>query len=201
MAEPTDYITLGQLKAHLRLDAGDTEFDPQLERVITSVSAWIDEHCQRHFWQDGTDVLPVTRSFDAQNRRVLRLGEYNDLAEIDTLTVDGEVWTSAEYRLLRGHGDTRRPYVEVKAVGSKTFPLPELQDIDIAGVWGWPAVPYQVPEAGLIQSARIFKRREAPEGVLGINSFGVVRLSGRLDIDVASNLNNLIHPQAAVPVA
>ena len=38
--------------------------------------------------------------------------------------------------------------------------------------------------ATLIQAARLFKRKESPEGVLGGNDFGIVRVGTRVDPDV-----------------
>lgn len=197
----TDYVTLEQLRLHMGLDVDDhPEWDTKLGNVITSVSAWIDEHCQRHFWQD----VAATRSFDALTRRVVKLGHYNDLVSLTSLTVDGLEWDPSTYRLLRKHGDVRRPYIEIRAIGADSFPLADDRHVERVvgtGTWGWPSVPMQVPEACLIQSARIFKRKDAVEGVMGFAQFGVVRMQGRLDPDVAANLNNLIHPQAAVPFA
>ncbi|MFC8456442.1 hypothetical protein ACFUJ0_06100 [Streptomyces sp. NPDC057242] len=55
--------------------------------------------------------------------------------------------------------------------------------------FGWPAVPDDITEAALIQAARLYRRKDSPEGVTGSAEWGVVRLSRR-DPDVW----NLIDP-------
>ena len=49
-------------------------------------------------------------------------------------------------------------------------------------------MPAQVAQATLIQAARLYKRRESPEGVLGNAEWGSIRLS-RVDPDVAALLS------------
>ena len=56
----------------------------------------------------------------------------------------------------------------------------------------WPEVPATVHQAALIQAHRIFKRKDAPEGMMGFADFGVVRMQGKLDPDVAANLDSYV---------
>jgi hypothetical protein len=55
-------------------------------------------------------------------------------------------------------------------------------------MWGWSAVPYEVQSACLIQSSRIFVRRQSPFGIAGTPELGTVRLTSRLDPDVEALL-------------
>lgn len=57
--------------------------------------------------------------------------------------------------------------------------------VRVTAKWGFPAVPPQVAQATLIQAARLYKRKESPEGVLGNAEWGSIRLS-RVDPDVAA---------------
>ncbi len=68
-----------------------------------------------------------------------------------------------------------------------------LQRIQVTAIWGWPAVPDQIKEACLIRAARLFKRRESPDGTVGAGDFGVIRV-GRYDPDYASLIEPFIIP-------
>jgi len=52
-------------------------------------------------------------------------------------------------------------------------------------------VPARVCQATLMHTARLHARRNSPSGVEGIDDFGAVRVSGRLDGDVARMLEPL----------
>lgn len=210
----TDYLMLDDIEEHLGLPAGP-EFDTKLLNVIASVSRWTDSHCQRHFYKDGTTGSPVARVFDASDPCTLKLGDtpvtvggvtvLGDLLEITELATDDDadgtfetVWSSSEFQLLPLNGV---PAQSIRAIGRR-WPCPAWRTraglVRVKGVWGWPAVPDTVREACLVQCARIFKRKDSPEGVSGFDQFGVIRVSGRPDPDVAANLNHLVHPQAVL---
>lgn len=207
MAIVNGYATLPEVRGQLKLPE-PSEFDARLENVVTSVSRWIDRECERHFWADGTVGSPVARFFDACNPTTLRLGVFNDLAEVTEVATGtdgtyGDVWDASEFQLLplrSGNGAPQpEPFRYIRAVG-RTFPRPTSSGrvglVRVTGVWGWPEVPGQVREACLIQVARIFKRRDAPEGVMGFDQFGGIRVSGRPDPDVMQMLDPLVHPDA-----
>lgn len=205
MATDHDYATLNEAKEHLQID--DNDDNMKLQNVVTSVSRWIDNYTGRHFWQDGTTEEPVARYFDTRRPWLLKLGMFNDLVDLIELATDASgnddfaiVWSAGEYRVLPRNSTAApepRPYTKIRAIGARRFPIwgGEGQErIRISGVWGWPEVPAMVHEALLIQTAKIFKRRDAPEGVVGFDQFGVIRISGRLDPDVELQLLDYVHP-------
>lgn len=55
----------------------------------------------------------------------------------------------------------------------------------VTALWGWPAVPDEINMAALIQAARLYRRKDSPEGVLGNSEWGSMRVS-RVDPDVAA---------------
>jgi hypothetical protein len=57
--------------------------------------------------------------------------------------------------------------------------------VRVTGVWGYSAVPDAISQACVIQAERIFKRLDSPLGVAGFGDMGVVRVTSRLDSDVA----------------
>ena len=76
------------------------------------------------------------------------------------------------------------PYNRVLAIGSYIFPYQLPQSVRIKGVWGFSAVPAEVNMAALIQSSRLFGRRQSPFGIAGSPDLGTIRLFSRLDADV-----------------
>lgn len=198
MAIVNGYITLPELKRWLRFDAEDVDEvhvdDELFEAAISGTSRWIDQKCKRHFFQ-----VDEARDFWASDLYNLDLGHFNDLVSIDTLTTDDDgdgvfetSWTEGVDFELRPRnvfaGAEERPYRSVRALGRR-FPVNavaggRIERIRMNGTWGWPAFPAGVATATKIQVARIVKRKEAPEGILGLNQFGVLRVSGRPDPDV-----------------
>ncbi|MDX2921298.1 hypothetical protein PV370_25695, partial [Streptomyces sp. NE06-03C] len=65
--------------------------------------------------------------------------------------------------------------------------------VQVTARWGWPAVPDEIVQATLIQAARLYKRKDSPEGVTGSAEWGVVRLSRR-DPDVWALIEHYVLP-------
>jgi hypothetical protein len=61
--------------------------------------------------------------------------------------------------------------------------------VRVTAVYGWPAVPAEVNMATVIQASRLFKRLDAPLGVMGFGDMGVVRVSRYADPDVEQLLS------------
>lgn len=188
-----------------------------LERAVEAASRAIDQYTQRHFWQDGTSGSPKARVFPSPaDLRTLRLGEFNDLTNVVAPVVktdeagDGvfeTTWTAGtDYELLPlnpGGAPETRPYTTIRATGTgRWFPTPtctgRVARVEVTGVWGWPAIPVDVTQACLMLAARLFIRKESPQGVAGFGEFGPIRVT-RQDVDVV----NLLDPyrRSAVLVA
>jgi hypothetical protein len=175
-----------------------------LERAINAASRGIDQYCQRHFFQDGTALVPVARPLPAPcNPRVLEFGAFNDLASA-TVTVktdetgDGvfeTTWAASDYELQPinpSSGPEPRPFTSIMATGGRWFPAGAWTGrsarVEVTGVWGWPAVPDAITQACLILAARVYKRKDSPDGVSNWGDFGVIRV-GRTDPDVVALLD------------
>jgi hypothetical protein len=195
------YVSLTDVKAWLPV-SDNVDDDVINNNVIGSVTRWVDEFCQRNFWQDGSVASPVARTFAASCWCELDLGAFNDLVSVTTLKTDeaGDgvyetTWATTDYQLAPFNNPTGRPFTRIEAIAGRNFPIRysartgRADRVEITGVWGWPAVPDMVKQACLIQSSRILKRRNSPEGVAGFGDFGVIRISGRLDPDVEQMLN------------
>lgn len=190
MAVINGYASRDELKVWLSLDPSDSDFDDLLDKAINAASRGVDKCTRRHFYQ-----VTETRYFSPVTRTFIDLGSYNDLVSVTTLATDNDgdgiyetEWDAADYGLFPRNpaaAPEPRPYRSVSAAN------PALRFTDptsIEGVWGWPEIPDMIHEGTLLQAARLFKRREAPEGVVGLNMFGTVRM-GRLDPDVRKLVN------------
>lgn len=198
------YATLAQFKARNEIDTVTNDADA--ERAVEAASRWVDNHCERHFWQDAA----AARIFDACSPTLLDLGPYSDLVSVTELAVDlnGDgvfetTWAASDYQLLPlrpAAAPEQKPYTQVRALGGREFPAPAGERagrVQVTGTWGWPAVPTEVTEACLIQASRLYKRRNSPEGVTGFGSeFGPIRLTARPDPDAV----NLLAPYRLRPV-
>lgn len=194
-----DYCTLAELKDWIGGAASTvTADDLNFGNVITSVSRWIDLYCDRTFGS-----VTEARVFDACSTTELALDDYTSITSLKADdNADGTfetTWAVSDYQKLPLNAPTglvAQPYRSVKAVASRTFPAVTSNGrtglVEVTGVWGWPAVPATVHQACLIQAHRIFKRKDAPEGMMGFADFGVVRMQGRLDPDVAANLDSYV---------
>lgn len=175
------YCSVEELKSRFKVD--DTLDDFELKLAVESVSRWIDGYCDRRFWR-GTD----TRTYSARGLYCL---EVDDLVSVTTLKTDeaGDgtfetTWDTTDYQLLPVNpsaGPETRPYTDLRAVGSRTFPIAyspmaRCDRVQIVGVFGWPAVPAAVNHAALILAAELAKLKDAPFGVAGFGDFGTTRV-------------------------
>jgi hypothetical protein len=183
------YATRTELKAYLRIDAAQDDYDDDLDDVLDSATREINNYCSRQFNRDDviTSTSTQTRVYAVRYPWLAEIDDIHTLAdlEIETDTSgDGTyetTWEAADYQLepLNGirDGNTGWPYFKIRAIGSKTFPvLGHQASLRVTGHFGWSAVPKDVKQACLMLSAETFKMREAPFGVAGWSEFGAIRV-------------------------
>lgn len=188
-----EYGSVDALKKRLNIELDDTSRDDLLLSALGAASRGIERATGRRFW---LDPAPVARVYNPRRRLVREVdGELlltDDIGNITGMVVE------------TGSGTSYTPVTDYE-----TWPENALTDgkpvtglLRIFGIWavpgmririttrfGWPEDPDPVTEASLIQAARLFRRKDSPEGVTGSAEWGVVRLSRR-DPDVW----NLIEP-------
>jgi hypothetical protein len=150
------------------------EFDPAMESVIEAVSRWIDNFCNRTFY-----ARTETRKFDVpgeqNSKRTLWLDD--DLISVTTLTNgNAEVLTTTDYILMPAN-TTPKWAITLKEMSNKFWSYDSSsnteQVISVAGSWGYAATaPKPVKEACILESIRLFKRRDAPYGIMGMSPAG-----------------------------
>jgi hypothetical protein len=193
MAITNGYATLAQVKAALRIT--DTVDDTLLEMAIESGSRAIDGYTNRSFFSSGTAV----RVFTPSDSYVTEIDDLVSLITLKTKSDDDSTydttWTATDTQLepLNGRVDGQpTPFTHIRAIGDYLFNQFEGEaTVEVTGVWGWPAVPISVTQATVIQASRIYKRLDSPLGVAGISDIGIMRVSSRLDPDVAQLVDPL----------
>lgn len=193
------YTTRPEIKAWLNYDAEDLNTvhhdDDLIDAAINGTSRWVDGKCKRTFYQ-----VEESRDFAASDAYNLDLGHYNDLVSVGALSTDDDgdgvfetTWTEGVDFELRPKnvmaGPEEKPYRSIRAIGRK-FPINltpggRVERIRILGEpWGWPEVPAGIVTGVKIQVVRIVKRREAPEGIIGLGQFGITYVRTKGDPDV-----------------
>ena len=174
----------------------DTSRDATIENIIEAVSREIDNWCGRVFYSTTDDE---TRLFTAITPRSLY--PWVDVLSITTFKTDDDndgifeqAWTTADYNTYPV-GRLPITWIEISGRGAMLrFPLYR-NAIQIVGKFGYcqlADVPKPISEACYIQSHRIFKRIEAPFGVIGGNDFGTPVIITKFDGDVQKLIDHYI---------
>ena len=187
MAITNGYATLAQVKAALRIT--DNVDDTLLEMAIESGSRAIDGYTSRNFYSSGSAV----RYFVPMDSFVTEIDDLISLTSLETQSDDDSTydtsWAATDYQLepLNGKADgLPTSFTNIRAIGEYLFSQWDGEaTVKVTGVWGWASTPIAVTQACVIQSSRIYKRLDSPLGVAGFGDIGIMRVSNRLDPDVA----------------
>ena len=186
------YATLAELKSRLGIDSTDQDDDAVLEAVVMAVSRWIDAYTGRRFFRTSEDE---SRYYTAEWGDMLCP---DDIGSLTTLYTDADgdrtyetTWANTDYVLLPANAALDgRPYTQIalSPVGRYSFPT-HANGVKLTGKFGYSAMtPPVIREACLLQSARIFKRKDAVFGVMGSAEMGQQLVIPKLDPDVAMML-------------
>ena len=205
------YATVHALKSRLGLVATDTASDYELHLACFASSRAVEQFCQRLFWRTAAATI---RTFIPDNPYCVKLPVFCDLVSASAVKTDATgdgtfetTWAAGDYQLLP-HNPTAapetKPYTEVKAVGTRTFPLPTAvlardDRVQITGVWGWPAVPYGVRQSALITAAEVYRSKSTFEAQGGYEEMAGFML--RRNPFARDLIKPYVHPRARVLVA
>jgi hypothetical protein len=187
MAIANGYASLSQIKAAARItDAVD---DALLEMAVESASRMIDAETDRNFYSSGTatrDFTPndlyTVDTDDLTSIVSVKLDDTGDLTFPITLAVT-DFQTEPLNQRVSGNP---YPIYRLRMIGDYLLPIWGNQaTVRIQGVYGFTPLPIQVTQACVIQASRIFKRLDSPLGIAGFGDMGAVRVSSRVDPDVA----------------
>jgi hypothetical protein len=190
---PALYTDLATVKAGLGKTTADDR-DDLIEQAVAAASRMIDERCGRRFYATAGVTARTFSAFDrhltvddAQSIRV------DDIATDDGLIVETKTGFTGTWSTITGvelgpdNSDVLgRPWTEV--VYSAGW-ISDASKVRVTARWGWPSVPDGITQAAALLAARLYRRKDSPQGVLGSAEWGVARVS-RFDPDV----ENLIAP-------
>jgi hypothetical protein len=188
MAITNGYCSLADLKAALRVQ--DSIDDSLLELAIESASREIDGYCERVFYStSATRVYAPTNIYTVTTDDIISVTTLKSSSDGVTYDI---TWATSDYQLepLNGvAGGLVTPFTRIRATGNYLMPsfsvgtFYELEAlIQVVGVFGWSAVPAAIRQATVILAMRLFKRLDAPLGMIS-NDLGSMRV-GRFDPDV-----------------
>jgi hypothetical protein len=188
--DTTIYATIDELKTRLRIT--DTTSDDELTDKLSVASRRIDEDTGRRFC---ADTSASARVYDLTHLTKLLVDDVSTATGLVVQTGDGTTWTTVQSSLyqLKPYNNLARGRAawQIDRVNS-SWPIGAMARV--TAVWGWPSVPAPIHDATLLLAARLFRRKDSPDGVAGFSDMGVVRV-GRWDPDYESNIGPYVRPE------
>ena len=192
MAIANGYASLSQIKAALRISAGDATDDALLEMAVESASRLIDAYCGRNFLLGGT----ATRYYNTEDPYVVQIDDARSISAVSTSSSENGVF-DISFNMTARTGDIQAepindyvgglvwPFTRLRAIGDYVFPVDKENTVEVTAVFGFPNIPVTVTQATILQSSRIFARLQSPLGVAGFGDMGIMRVGRSLDPDVS----------------
>jgi hypothetical protein len=186
------YASLSQIKAALRIGAGDATDDALLEMAVESASRLIDAYCGRNFLLGGT----ATRYYNTDDPYVVQIDDARSITAVRTSSSEDGIF-DITFDMTPRTGDIQAepindyvgglvwPFTRLRAIGDYVFPVDKENTVEVTAVFGFPNIPVTVTQATILQSSRIFARLQSPLGVAGFGDMGIMRVGRSLDPDVS----------------
>ena len=188
MAITNGYATLTEIKNYMSIS--DNTDNDLLENLVESASRSIDRIANRRFYLDATASARLYRAYSNIFVYVDDIGTTSSLVvavdENGNGTYSKTLALNTDYILdPLTSPSLNRPYTQLTMVSNtETWPIfPGLTSnglrpgVQVTARWGWPSVPDDLNMACLILTADLYKRKDAPGGILGLGDLGVVRMS------------------------
>jgi hypothetical protein len=188
MAITNGYATLTEIKNYMSIS--DSTDNDLLENLVESASRSIDRIANRRFYLDATASARLYRAYSNIFVYVDDIGTTSNLVvavdENGNGTYSKTLTLNTDYILDPLTSQSlNRPFTQLTMVSNtETWPIfPGLTQnglrpgVQVTAKWGWPSVPDDLNMACLILTADLYKRKDAPGGILGLGDLGVVRMS------------------------
>ena len=172
------------------MSISDTTDNDLLENLVESASRSIDRIANRRFYLDATASARLYRAYSNIFVYVDDIGTTSNLVvavdENGNGTYSKTLTLNTDYILDPLTSQSlNRPFTQLTMVSNtETWPIfPGLTSnglrpgVQVTARWGWPSVPDDLNMACLILTADLYKRKDAPGGILGLGDLGVVRMS------------------------
>ena len=183
MAITNGYATLTEVKLFLGIT--DSVDDTLLEGMVEAASRSIDRMANRRFYLDTNASARLYRANDALQLFVDDIGSTTGLAvAVDSDgngSYDTALTLNTDYILDPITAPSlNRPWNVVTIVSaSAAFPAPlnYRPGVQVTAKWGWPSIPDDINQACMILTADLYKRKDAPGGIIGLGDLGAIRMS------------------------
>lgn len=172
------------------MSISDNTDNDLLEDLIESASRSIDRIANRRFYLDSTASARLYRAYSDIFVFVDDIGTTASLAvavdENGNGTYTKSLTLNTDFILdPLTASSLGRPFTQLTMVSNtEMWPIfPGLTQnglrpgVQVTARWGWPSVPDDINMACLILTADLYKRKDAPGGILGLGDLGVVRMS------------------------
>lgn len=213
MTEVTNgYCTVDDLREQLGESKAGNLPQNLLVRAVNAASRAVDNFTGRRFWQDATPqsvlvkpsiVDPYTLwlpgKFEISTVTGLAVATDNGTGTYATALVQDTDYRLAPYDANTGGSEYGAWWV-LEGLGTARFDVRGargLHPVRITARFGWAFVPPEVEQATLLKAAALFKRKDAPFGVLQFGDIAAVRVT-RQDIDVIELLSGYVRDVAMV---
>lgn len=148
-ANAIDLTTVGKLKKYLQIDSSLVSDDENLQGLITSVSAFFVEYCDRPFKQDT-----YTQELDGNGKNILMLKNY-PITAVSSLKVNGQIVESHNSGSFVGYAFNNYAIRLANTYFPKGF-----KNIEISYTAGYATVPFDVEQACLEVCGVRYKERD-----------------------------------------
>lgn len=174
---------------------GDNIDDDRFTLAAAAASKAVQEYCGRTFDVPGESDEATARVFRPMDGCRCPI---DDAVSVELVEVGSGIgsFTELEDFVLEPLNGLRQgqewPYMTVVAA-TRRFRVCTVPSVRVTAQWGWQSVPEDVVLAACIKGARLFRRKDSPEGLMaGFAEFGPVRIAST-DRDVVELLNPYRH--------
>lgn len=193
----TPYATLTQFKSYLGGQFSDSSDDVLLNVALVSGASRINNSCGRPGTGFNLDPAPSARVFEARDAEYLTVDDIGDLTGFAVATGQVGSFTNtvalADFETRPLNALVKGRAIEVLRHHWAFWPTWPSVRVQVTARWGWPAIPDTIVSAQLLQSARLFNRKNSPDGIANAGDFGPIRVS-RADPDIEAMLTDYTRP-------
>lgn len=193
MALGDPYVSLAEMKEYLSIPIADVEDDTRVTNAINGASRNIEAICNRQFNDAGS---ATAREFRASSRKRAVVHDFSTTTGLvvavgsksngygTTWTISTDFWV--EPLNAERHERSESVYWRLRCTSGQFFPFMHIREpnVSVTAQWGWSSVPDAIVEACYIEAARIFRRRDSPEGIIQGFEGNPMRVGWKLDPDV-----------------
>lgn len=196
---PGQYAELPLVRSQIGKLTSDDR-DEMIQAAILAASRMIDVECGLWPGAFRPDAVATVRTFDLAGRKRSR-GLNRSSVVIDPVASATGLSVSAGYALsgvytawLNGtYVAAPQPYGEPITELLVTPTMLNVDSIQVTARWGYPSTPSQIELASRMLAARLYRRKDSPQGVITSADWGAVRVS-RTDPDIHALLFPFMSP-------